>query len=289
MDYIDRLIHDLASLDAMRQKNANEELTRIGEPAFLRLIEKLGDSDASIRCEAAKVLGEIGDARAVGPLIDRLVDESMGALGYGDEDFGSAVVLRYTIEALGKMKDVKAVPALIDVLDTWKNLNMLVGGWAAWALGEMKDARAVESLVAALKDKEPLIRALDDEYDGVPPRAFKALIKIGDPSVAPMIKMLRHKEEGYRVLAAKALVKLAPEADIDLSKVSESLERHADRVKRSNDREKIERARKEVLETYIQIADAVAKRKKAQMPGVLSKGKIKPPKKRMYRMRKSFS
>jgi len=68
-------------------------------------------------------------------------------------------------EALGELKDPRAVEPLIEAL---KDKEPAVQGSAAKALGKLKDPRAVEPLIEALKDKEP----------EVPPNADYALREI---------------------------------------------------------------------------------------------------------------
>ena len=50
-------------------------LVNIGEPAVEMLINALKDKKCPIRSNAAEALGEIGDTRAVKPLIKALTDE----------------------------------------------------------------------------------------------------------------------------------------------------------------------------------------------------------------------
>ncbi|HHT9109043.1 MAG TPA: HEAT repeat domain-containing protein, partial [Candidatus Wunengus sp. YC64] len=127
-------------------------------------------------------------------------------------------------EALGKIKDARAVEPLIAAL---KDEYQYVRKWTAYALGEIKDARAVEPLIAALKDEyqyvregaaealgkikdaravEPLIAALKDEHSDVNWSAAEALGKINDAhAVEPLIAALKDKDPVVRKGAADAL------------------------------------------------------------------------------------
>jgi HEAT repeat protein len=126
------------------------------------LVKALGDKNyefpndkirVDVRQGAAKALGEIGDERAVEPLMKALRRDSYVRW--------SAVV------ALGKIGK-SAVEPLIGVLsdDNWR-----VREYAVRALGEIGDERAVE----------PLIKALGDWEDGGVPHdaAKEALKKLG--------------------------------------------------------------------------------------------------------------
>ena len=87
---------------------------------------------------AAEVLGKIGDARAVEPLISAFKDESE-----------VQHVRKAAVEALGKIGDARAVEPLVVALRDGE-------GWqrkaTSEALGRIGDARAIEPLMAALSD-----------------------------------------------------------------------------------------------------------------------------------------
>jgi HEAT repeat protein len=95
------------------------------------------DEDSSLRGWAASALGEIGDTRAVEPLIAALQDQV-------------PVVREWAAQALGEIGDARAVEPLIAAL---QDEDPDVRKIAAGALGQIRDARAVEFLLAALEDK----------------------------------------------------------------------------------------------------------------------------------------
>ena len=70
---IRRLVDRLARDDVSRQ-DARQELVEIGAPAVPFLLPAMESSDDRLRWEAAKTLGQIGDARAVPALIKALED-----------------------------------------------------------------------------------------------------------------------------------------------------------------------------------------------------------------------
>ena len=89
-----------------------------------RLLDDLKSDDSEV-CEAAvKALGELGDARAVEPLIKALADES-------------EYVCKAAVEALGEIGDVRAVEPLIDIAArngiAWESVRASI----AKALGQL--------------------------------------------------------------------------------------------------------------------------------------------------------
>ncbi|MGB2727119.1 MAG: HEAT repeat domain-containing protein [Halobacteriota archaeon] len=174
----------------------------------------INDKSSGTRADAAEVLGEIGDERAVEPLINAL----------RDADY---TVQRGAAEALGKIGDKKAVEPLITTL---KTEDEYLRERAAEALGEIGDKKAVEPLINALKDEdesvrssatealgqigdaravEPLIDALKDEDWYVRCNAAEALGEIGDKrAIEPLTAALNDKDEYVRSSAETALEKI---------------------------------------------------------------------------------
>ena len=139
------------------------------------------NSDDTIRCAAAKALGEIKDVKAVESLIAAFKDRD------GD-------VRREAAWALGEIKDVKAVESLIIAL---KDRDKIVRRGAAGALGGIKDIKVVESLITTLKDNDELVRH----------EAAWALGEIKDvKAVGPLIVALKDSDENVDVRIAAAEV-----------------------------------------------------------------------------------
>lgn len=106
------------------------------EDEVLEMINSLKSKNWGERFEAARTLGEIGDARAVGPLKIALKDPHPW-------------VRKAAAEALGRIGDPGAVDALAEALE---DVDANVRFSAAEALGEIGDARAIEPLIYALVD-----------------------------------------------------------------------------------------------------------------------------------------
>jgi HEAT repeat protein len=194
------------------------------------LIEKLGDDDWNVYLSAAKALGEIGDERAVEPLIGVLSDDDSGASRFAACSQNNHRRVRYTTaEALGKIGDARAVEPLIGVLsDNEQEVRKCAAealdkiGWVPGTDGQraayLIAVEDWESLVewggAAV---EPLIEALSDENHcrntlyirSLRAAAAEALGKIGDArAVEPLIGMLGDEDSDVRYDAAEALGKI---------------------------------------------------------------------------------
>lgn len=194
-----------------------------------RLIADLDDEDLVVRMNAVETLGEIGDVRAVEPLIDalkdwNLQDEATLAL----KRLGS-VAAESVISALeGKDAAVRACAAQIlghmlqegtvDValarrLEEARVIELLIVAvededadvrtWATWALGVSQDARAVEPLIAALKDEDVVVRK----------QAAFHLGWQGDArAVDPLVAALLDEDSTVRHKAAESLVQIGSPA-----------------------------------------------------------------------------
>lgn len=160
-------------------------LGEMGEPAVEPLLQilkgkdpstlqVLQGKDPSTRYRAMEALGRIGDARAVEPLIQAVIDEkgfehavqALGRIGepaveplikaLNDEDY---IVRNGAAHALGLIGDARAVEPLIQILKDDEHSDAI----AAIALGEIGDARAVEPLIQASKGKGWLVRKFAKE------------------------------------------------------------------------------------------------------------------------------
>lgn len=181
------------------------------------------------RMEAARALGDLGDPKAIDPLVDALKDryrpvrdfaaEALGKLG-GDPR-GVEVFLEYVKDsksmareegatALGKIGDRSAAEALIALLN---DESFFVRQSAMISLGKIGDMRATEPLIPLLKDEDKDIRE----------SASSALGSLGDVrAVEPLIQTLKDESPRVRYHAADSLGKLgdarAVEALIEATK-----------------------------------------------------------------------
>lgn len=107
--------------------------------------------DDDVRKTAASVLGKIGHARAVEPLIYIL-------------KFENEYLRRSAADALGMIGDPMAVEPLIKAL---KDESYNVQSSAAIALGKINDARAVKPLKIALKNGDNVREAAKIALDKI--------------------------------------------------------------------------------------------------------------------------
>ena len=195
------------------------------------LAAALGDKDAELRLAAALALAELHDGRALEPLLADVkqapqssrwrVCKALAKLGDGRAARPVLAIVRASdqgwedfgwMHVLGKIKDPRAVPLLIAMLDEeppedpdrrWGSADSALRAMldhdqvakAAWALGEI-GAPAVEPLVAALEFKHWTAREA----------AANALATIGARrAVVPLVAALRDEQWAVRAAAAKAL------------------------------------------------------------------------------------
>lgn len=172
------LSSDASILQAMAAKTienlANLNLSEaMGFQPLMRALQNL-ISDGAGHALAAQKLGELGDSRAVEPLLQALHDRS-------------SEVRANAIEALGKLGDRRAVEPLIQCL---QDSDFFARTRAAWALAELRDVRAFE----------PLLQRLETENDTAPCAAIvSALGKFGDTrAIDSLIAILRSEGQNLR-------------------------------------------------------------------------------------------
>ena len=146
-----------------------------------KFIEELKDDDFDVRRNAVNALQDIGDNRAIEPLIEALKNEHK-------------LNIRWSIRrGIKKIGGENVVESLINALtdDDHKAREAI-----AEALGGYRDERVVEPLIAALKDEEPRVREA----------AARALGDVNDvQAVEPLIEALKDDDWHVRVSSARAL------------------------------------------------------------------------------------
>jgi HEAT repeat protein len=222
--------------------DAVDAIEQIGSEAVKPLLSLLESANASIRREAARALGRIGDG-SVGPALQELLSDEdadvreTAIVALKDTAKSEAVdplvaVLKSDDEVrwraaqvLGTIGDVRAVDPLVAAL---ADSDDGVSSWAAVSLGEIGEAGAVEALVHALEDEnanvrgpaaaalgrigdsraiEPLIDAIEEGL--VKGKACAALARLKATQAAPaIIPLLEDENERVRSDAADALGEL---------------------------------------------------------------------------------
>ena len=200
----------LSYSDQWRRWRAEEALVKIGKPAVEPLVAALQDKDQAVRCDAARVLGQIRDARAVEPLIAALQDKDQA-------------VRREVARALCQIGDARAVEPLIVMLE-----DVNVRFQAIEALDKIGGDRATESIIAVLtvlkaggvniqhNNPDGSISVManytrdDQAQDSFRRRAVEALGNIGDATAIGLLEELAKKDrdKDVRQAAQKAIAKI---------------------------------------------------------------------------------
>ncbi|HEX7077962.1 MAG TPA: HEAT repeat domain-containing protein [Candidatus Eisenbacteria bacterium] len=146
------------------------------------LIRALREGTPRARFWAARILGEIKDARAARSLGDALLD--------GEPDVRSAGAW-----ALGSIADRSTAPLVLPLLEdpVW-----YVRAHAAEALGAIGDTTAAGALGEALRDRSWWVRR----------NALDALVRLGEPSKAILMRALESDDRFARDCAVEALTSM---------------------------------------------------------------------------------
>ena len=148
---IKKIIEQLKKIDEIKEIDEKEKsmmmdkLVAIGKPAVSSMIELLNNHDTWMsRSFAADVLGEIGDQRAIGPLVDALEESRLGESAYRAlKKFGSTcisevlkkveyrtthpikkgtsieLITSYALNIIGEIKCDKSITFLNNLLDDY--------------------------------------------------------------------------------------------------------------------------------------------------------------------------
>jgi HEAT repeat protein len=162
--------------------------SRRAEEILSYLIGQLSGSERDARVGAARVLGVLGDSRAIGGLRGALKDRqsevrfqaagSLINLGERSEGLETLIALlkdrdaRIRMLAAERLGWPRNAPAVQPLTERLSDAHSRVRCAAAVALGEIGDTRAIPALRARLQDREHRVRRLAQE----------ALARLGSPS-----------------------------------------------------------------------------------------------------------
>lgn len=159
---------------------AARALVAIGKPAVEPLIESLKNNSPWEYESAAWALGEIGDLRAVEPLINALKEYPCESVAW----------------ALGKFRDRRAVYPLVDYFKKHGSET------AIWALIQLEDPRAIDPMITALKSEHLNVRKNAARFLG----DITVLWEINNfEAVAPLISAIKDHHHQVRENVAIAL------------------------------------------------------------------------------------
>jgi HEAT repeat protein len=181
----------------------------------LEEITALKDEDWALREEAATLLGDFADPRAVVPLVETLHDEDRAvrdAATTALRKIGRAgiPVLVNALKnpngnvqeaAVSILKDLADPSTVEPMIECLRSRNWILRMHAAQALGTLGDERAIVPLVPLLMDPVKAVRV--DTTD--------ALARIGPASLDTLLGALRHNEWILRLHACEALGKIGAE------------------------------------------------------------------------------
>lgn len=154
-----------------KQFEVARQIAALKDPSILPKIGGyLTDPDRHMRANAAFVFAAFGDTRGLDVLLGILNDQSNRPQGQAYPGFGCIVVRigdkcpyhqqqqiesdrYYAASLLGTLKDPRAVPALISVLNA-PSVNLD----AIWSLAEIDDKRAVDPLISLLAKDDPTVQ-----------------------------------------------------------------------------------------------------------------------------------
>ncbi len=210
--------------------NPDADTGPVAEEICDALSDVLHDGVDIHRCLAAQALGRIGDLRAVGPLVDALLDEdedvrtdAAGALsGLADPRAGRQLlenllgdpctdVKLAAIDGLVRLKDPEVAPWLRRLIKgrdeeiIWDETEFYENGWDDWLDIQIKaiDGLAEMGIAEAIPD---FIEAMEDENgQDLSETVFKALSRLGGPGVEALVVFLGDKDERRRRQAVASL------------------------------------------------------------------------------------
>ncbi len=231
---------------------AEEALFEIGAPAVDALISALRDSEMPTRIAATRLLGRIGDCRAVEPLLeayDLCCEFSWGPSRDHYEDLhcwaawalsriGDPRGIRVMIAFLGseyEWVEALALDALVKfgheavepLIEAIPRMDDDAKYSTAMALGQIGSPQAVDALVGILQGE------WEERWECARNAAVSALGRIRDHrAVAPLIGALGHESYNTRYAAVQALGEIGgPEALVALAETASADE--SDYVKRA--------------------------------------------------------
>ncbi|MEW6049884.1 MAG: HEAT repeat domain-containing protein [Candidatus Zixiibacteriota bacterium] len=192
------LIRFLEHQDIGTRNLASEILVRIGREAVPALLANITVDDHDVRKFVVDVLGLIGDPQAVEALCDRLGDANSN-------------VACSAAEALGEIRDNRAVPHLMAAFETREEIRLSV----VEALGKIGTSETLHQLYAGLVADDPVL-------------LFAVIDAIGQiglaDSVPHLLPFLDHKDQSIAEAALAAVVRIharnrgAVECDIPLER-----------------------------------------------------------------------
>ena len=207
---VETLIEQLHTDDWTARCDAARLLGQSRDPrAVEALLPDLNDSDWRVRRNAAQALGALRDKRAVGPLIQTLKDRTM-------------TVRQRAIVALGRIKDIQALPDLLEILLENRHesydANKAIHKFGKKAIPEIAEAfektndHQLMLLLIEMKYEgafELILKLLESNESSAHLTAIREMGKLGDEKAIPyLVSQLNNDEPTLQSEAVQALGKL---------------------------------------------------------------------------------
>jgi len=232
------LIETLSHPDLKVRKAAIKALSQLGDcRAIPTLLYLLDAKETPIRIEAMRALGKLKDARAIEPLIRILQTDSSGMAfcvpavlaRFSDPRVPSTliqalnspdiVVRQYAAQACGRLREPRAVPGLIAIIeemsdcgssfDPERDSGLRNPYWAAMdALGKIKDPQAIPVLIRALDDGFFIWGTSPWNYETHCGAIARKLAPFGDAAIPFLLEALENESVLVRTGAVMALKNL---------------------------------------------------------------------------------
>lgn len=146
-----RLVDNLDHPDAIRQREHMDALVALGPDVIDPLCASLGLVAPRVKSALVRVLGELGDPRAILPLMRFVWDTR--------EDIGAGDARGLAMKALAELASPEHAGRMTEfLLDIAQDHDPFVRGWAADALGRFGDRRAAPILTELVNDESPFVQ-----------------------------------------------------------------------------------------------------------------------------------
>ena len=208
IEAIEPLIKLLDCTDIIVRDEAIKSLKLIGKSAAEPLHAALLAANPEIRKRLAAVLGEIGDRRALEPLIAILKDR--GVNNSTSKSVSEALLRADAATALGALGDVAAIGPLQDAVE---NDRMAVGVAAMGSLVQLGDEKQLDGLHVLLQSDDPDARFC----------AIQALGRIKNPQSLTHLELFRRIRKP-KVVITKQEKRDSEDADRALRSINRILE-----------------------------------------------------------------
>ncbi|MCF8356736.1 MAG: HEAT repeat domain-containing protein, partial [Melioribacteraceae bacterium] len=171
----------MSLFDFIKKTNLENLKDRSDLEGLIKVLNR--KKDFSLRRQAAKILGEIGDQKAVGSLIKALNDSD-------------PIVRECAVTALGNIGDKKSVSSLIKKLE---DEEWSVRWQTVIALGKIREESSIDPLLGMLKDEDENIRS----------STANSLVNFGKLSVNPLVELLKNENNFVKKQSIYSLIKRA--------------------------------------------------------------------------------